>query len=71
MRCGRVAKGLAEGLSPQGGATTGESVGDLLRAVRQEEAKVHVGLTSAFKVSHLCDLILAVSLLSRCALAGD
>ncbi len=53
----RVAKGLAESLPAQSGvsaqAKTGESVGDLLRAVRQEEAKVHIELTSALKARRL------------------
>ena len=34
----------------QSSATKGESVGDLLRAVRQEEAKVHIDLSASLKV---------------------
>ena len=48
----RIAKSLAESMPAQSSCATrntGESVGELIRAVRHEEAKVHLDLPSLMK----------------------
>ncbi len=52
----RIAKSLAESMPAQSSCATrntGESVGELIRAVRHEEAKVHLDLPSLMKARTL------------------